>query len=71
MNEGFPEDDSAAQHQDQLEKEERLTRLLRAMLWLANSGHSPGGFSSKGILGFTEDDVDFVAAALGLSNYRK
>lgn len=57
----YDDSDSAAQHQDQLEKEEVLCLKLKDLRELALTDGPEG----------MEFDVDFIAAALGLSNYRK
>ena len=66
MNDDLPSYDPDAefhdQHQDQLEKEQRLEEILLKMWEIA-------AYSYK--TDFTKEDVDFVAAACGKSDYRK
>ena len=62
----FPIDDSSAQHQDQLEKEQRLEEILR---YLYNHFLFLGINRTKTIV--SKEDIDFVAAACGKSDYRK
>ena len=63
MNDINDIDDSAAQHQDQLEKEQRLEEILIEIYGIVM-------YSSQGT-SLTEEDIDFVAAACGKSDYRK
>ncbi|MCR4307438.1 MAG: hypothetical protein NUV80_02680 [Candidatus Berkelbacteria bacterium] len=63
-NHGPTEEQDSAQHQDQLENEEQLREILISM-W--NAAKYSKYWSDQII---TPEDVDFVACALGLSNYR-
>ncbi len=59
-------DDSAAQHQDQLEKEQRLEEILCEILAVVRCMRK---FKTDTFL--DDEAVDFVAAACGKSDYRK
>jgi len=61
MNYRVSDNDYQDQHQDMLLKEERLVKILRTMY--EEALHWAPDISAE--------DIDFVASALGLSNYRK
>ena len=63
MNDINDIDDSAAQHQDQLEKEQRLEMILTRLY--------DNSVLDKQIWIIRPEDIDFVAAACGKSDYRK